>query len=98
MRATPSARAVAQAGEEVPSSWTSCATLRAIGIIISVVAVLEIHIDNRAEATMKPPTRPTGLLPKVRTTLSAMREWRFHFSMARATMNPPSKSMTMGLA
>ena len=89
---------MAKPAEVAPSRSTSSATLSAIGIIISVVAVLEIHIESRAEATMKPPTRAAGREPNTFTTLSAIRACRFHFSMARATMKPPSRSMTIGLA
>ncbi len=40
-------------------------------------------------AIMKPPMRPTVFDPTLETIVRAMRLWRFHFCMARASMKPP---------
>ena len=69
-----------------------------MGIIIKVVAVLEIHMDKIALAVMKPKIIKAGREPKAATTFSAIRACRPQRSMASATIKPPSKSMTIGLA
>ena len=94
----PSASAGANILAFTPSFCTASATFSAMGIIISVVAVLEIHIESSAAATMNPRIMALGREPKAATTLSAMRACRFQRSIASATMNPPSSNMTMGLA
>ena len=72
-------------------------TAMATGSIIMVVAVLEIHIDKNAVATMNPRMILDGLVPMNRMITSAIRLWKFHFSMARAIMNPPMNRNTRWL-
>ena len=63
---------------------------RAMGNIIIVVAVLEIHMDKKAVASIKPKTNRLGLVP-VRTTMcKAIRSCKFHFCIAMAIKNPPA--------
>jgi len=66
-------------------------TESAIGTIIMVVAVLEIHIDRNAVAIIKPNKILPGFTPNHFKTLRAMRLCKFHRCMARATKNPPIK-------
>ena len=69
-----------------------------MGIIISAVDVLEIHIEMKAVVSMKPNTIARGRSPTRASTLSAMRRCRFQRSMASAVNDPPSSSITIGLA
>ena len=69
-----------------------------MGTIINVEAVLDIHIDRTAVASMKPKTIAPGDVPTRLMTLSAIRWCRFQRSMPRATMKPPSNRMTIWLA
>ncbi len=67
-----------------------------MGIIMIAVAVLEIHIDKKAPANMKPRMMRSAPPPTVRMIQSAIRRWRFHFSIVRAIMNPPrNKTMVL---
>ena len=63
-----------------------------IGTIITAVAVLEIHIERNAAATMKPSTIRAGPPPTQPMMASAMRRCRFHFCIVNAIMKPPMKS------
>ena len=54
-----------------------------------VAAVLEIHIDKAAVATMNPNNRWPGPLPNSIRMRMAIRRCRFHRCIASATMNPP---------
>ncbi len=63
----------------------------AIGIIIIVVAVFEIHIERNAVAIMNPSTRRRGLVPTRRMMCSAIRRCRFHRCIDIAMMTPPRK-------
>jgi len=85
-------RAVVKCRETLPR--TALAD-RAMGTIISVEAVLEIHIDKTAVASMNPNTSAPGDVPTRLMTFRAMRLCRSHRSMPMATMNPPSNRITM---
>ena len=63
----------------------------AIGTIIMVVAVFDIHMDKNQVATMNPRRIRLGLMPISRMMRRAMRRCRFHFCIASAMMNPPTK-------
>ena len=76
-----------------PASWSI--TAKAIGNIIIVVAVFEIHIDKNAVATMNPKTKREGAEPTRRIVCSASRLCRLHRSIAKATMKPPMYKKTM---
>ncbi|CAI8256730.1 MAG: Uncharacterised protein [Flavobacteriaceae bacterium] len=60
-----------------------------IGSIITEVAVLEIHIDKKAVANIKPNTIRWMLVPTALIMDKAMRLCKFHFSRAIAIINPP---------
>jgi len=62
------------------------------------VAVFETHMDNNADATMKPSTSRGGELPIAITVRSAIRRCRFQRCIAWAIMNPPRKRYTRLLA
>ncbi len=70
-----------------------CAVMaRIMGRSMSTVAVLEIHMLRKAEASMKPrmrdlPPRP----PTALTMMSARRLWAPDFSIALESMKPPRK-------
>ncbi len=66
--------------------------------IIMVVAVLLIHIDRNAVASMNPSTRRAGAVPTRPITCSAIRRCRFQRSMVTAIMKPPMKRYTRWLA
>jgi hypothetical protein len=67
----------------------------AIGNIIMVVAVLEIHMDKKKLATINPARMLAGLTPVILKIFKAILRCRFHFSIASATRNPPkNKNMT----
>ena len=72
-------------------SLTNVTRLMPIGSIITVEAVLLIHMLKPAVASMNPAIRRVGCVPAPRTVSSAMRRCKFHFSTARAIMNPPRK-------
>jgi hypothetical protein len=60
-----------------------------MGTIMIAVAVLEIHIERKAAATMNPRMSRRGPPPMRRMMTRAMRRWSPHRSMARAIMKPP---------
>ena len=60
-----------------------------MGTIISAAAVLLIHSEMNAVATMNPSTMRRGLAPTPETIPSASRRCRFHSSMAAAIHMPP---------
>ena len=62
-----------------------------MGTIITAVAVLEIHMERKAAASMKPSTIRAGPPPTAWMMPRAMRRWRFHLSIVRAIMKPPMK-------
>ena len=64
----------------------------AFGTIVSAVAVLDIHIDKKAVTIIIPHNNMRGRKPKIKTVLSAMREWRFHRTIAVEKMKPPRKT------
>ena len=53
------------------------------------VAVFDIHIDRKAVANIKPSYIRAGLTPVNMSIFNAILLWRFHFCIARATINPP---------
>lgn len=79
-------------------STTSVRTLRPMGSIMSVVAVFDTHIDRNAVAIIMPSTMRRGCVPTRRRVRRAMRRWRFHFCIAMAMRNPPTKRNTIGFA
>ena len=88
----PSSSGTARSGSSVFSSTAS-----ATGSIISVVAVLEIHIDSSAVAAMKPNTsRRLLACPNSRTMPSATRRWAPEEAIAVDRMKPPSSSRISG--
>ena len=62
---------------------------RAMGTIIMVVAVLDIHMDRKAVADMNPISILPGLMPKNINTFIAIRLCKFQRSMASAIKKPP---------
>jgi hypothetical protein len=62
-----------------------------IGRSITAVAVFEIHIERAPPAIINERTIVEGLLPNLDTSPRAILLWRFHFSIARAMINPPRK-------
>ena len=64
------------------------------GKIIIEVAVLEIHIDKKAVANMKPSITRDLLLPVILIIFKASLLCKRHFSIASAIMNPPTKRKT----
>ena len=69
-----------------------------IGIIITVVAVLETNADNTAVTDMKPKIRRPGENPTALTIFMAMRLCRLQRCIERAIINPPMKRKIGGLA
>lgn len=64
----------------------------AFGTIVRAVAVLDIHIDKNAVTIMIPQSKRRGFKPKIKTVLSAIRECKFHLTIAVEKMNPPRKT------
>ena len=60
----------------------------ATGVIITAVAVLDIHMEIKAVATIKPSTIREGLVPSQATSPNAMRRCRFHFSIVFPIKKP----------
>ncbi len=60
-----------------------------IGIIIIAVAVFEIHIDRNPVATINPRTIRSIFVPIAAMIVIAIRQYKFHFSIARAITNAP---------
>ena len=91
-KAIPRSRGVARAGEGARSS-----TARATGSSISVVAVLEIHMDSTAAAAIKPSTRRRLLWdPKACTMVRATRRWAPEWAIAVDKIKPPRRSRMRG--
>ena len=63
----------------------------AMGSIIKVVAVFEIHIERKAVVHIIPKMIFLGLVPRMETTLRAILLCNPHFSMEAAKKNPPMK-------
>ena len=63
----------------------------AMGTIMMAVAVLEIHMERNAAATMKPRMMRDGPPPIRRMIHSAIRLCSRHFSIVTAIMKPPMK-------
>ena len=96
--ATPSASAPPSARSPLPSWERARAAPMAMGASMSVVAVLEIHIEISAEAHMKPATKATGRPPASEAMESAMRSCSRQRSMHAASMKPPMNRNTIGSA
>lgn len=80
-----------EAGSPVISS--SLVTMAsALGTIVRAVAVFDIHIDKKAVTIMIPHNKTRGFKPKIRTVLSAIRECRFHLTIAVEKIKPPRKT------
>jgi hypothetical protein len=62
-----------------------------IGIIMTAVAVLEIHIETAAVETSMPRSRRLGSVPMARMMWTAMRRCRPHCSMPAPMVMPPRK-------
>lgn len=60
-----------------------------MGNIISVVAVLEIHIERNAEATIKPNMIRCGLPPIMSIIFNAILLCKFHRCIVSAMRKPP---------
>lgn len=71
-------------------------TLMATANIMIVVATLEIYIDRKAEAIMKPRTIRLGVVPMRWTMLMAMHRCSPTCSSPPARMKPPRKSRISG--
>ena len=69
----------------------------AMGSITTVLAVLLIHMDKVAVAIIKPRMTFSGVVPVRFMMVRAMRLWRFTFSSARASTNPPKNRKIIGL-
>jgi hypothetical protein len=68
---------------------------RAMGSMITVVAVFDAHMERRAVALRKPRISSRGERPIRERICRATRRWSPHFSMARAIKKPPRKRKTM---
>ena len=66
-----------------------------MGISTITVAVLEIHIDRKAEAIMKPSTMRAGCPPTVATMVNATRLWKPEAWRPRASRKPPRNRKTV---
>src|SRR5699024_4414307 len=60
-----------------------------IGTIIIAVAVLEIHIDKNPVETINPKIIIFVFVPTTEIIVKAIRRCKFHFSIAKAIINPP---------
>ena len=77
------------------SSFTNSNTTElAMGSIISVVAVFDIHMLMAKLASMNPNMMVFALVPVLSTMLRASLRCRFHFSIASAMRNPPRNRKT----
>ena len=83
--------------EQSSKRWFSN-TAKATGNNIKVVAVLDIHILNMAEATINPITRDRALPPPKRLTMyRAMRLCAPDSAIALEIMKPPNSRRIRGL-
>jgi hypothetical protein len=73
------------------------ATATATGVIITAVAVLDIHIEINAEAAIKPKTVREGSVPIHNTIRKAMRRWRCQRSMDLPMKKPAMKRKMISL-
>ena len=78
-------------------SLTCLSTAKAMGIRISTVAVLLIHMDNNAAVAMKENTMRLPPPPMMFSIISAKRRCRPALSTARANMKPPINRRITGL-
>jgi hypothetical protein len=69
-----------------------------MGVSISAVAVLEIHMEISPAASTKPPIRAEGRVPTRAAMFSAMRACRLHRSIATAIMKPAMNRNRIGSA
>ena len=79
-------------------SGSNCTTDKAIGSIISDVAVLLTHMLTSAEPSRNPMMIDDGFVPSRPISPMATRRWRFHRCIASARMNPPRNRKMIGLA
>ena len=70
-------------------STTRVSTLRPMGSIITVVAVLLTHLDRKPVAIMNPPIIAFGFVPTARMFCSTIRRCRPQRCIASASMNHP---------
>jgi len=68
-----------------------------MGMIIIVLAVLEIHIDRNHVATMNPSMRRRGLVPRIKMMRRAMRRCSSQRCIASAKMKPPMNRKIVSL-
>ena len=68
-----------------------------MGTIIIVVAVLEIHMDKNAVASMNPVRMQRGQPPKTSSRRRAIRRCKFQRCIANATIKPPTYKKKMWL-
>lgn len=79
------------AGSPVISS--SLVTIaRALGTIVRAVAVFDIHIDKKAVTIIIPHNNIRGRSPNIKTVLRAIRECKFHLTIAVEKIKPPRKT------
>ena len=70
-------------------------TEMAMGIIIMVAVMFEIHMDKKPEQTIKPSINQKGLFPDTDSIFSAILLCKPHFSMAKPMIAPPiNKNIT----
>ena len=77
-----------------PGLTNSKTTEAAMGSIIKVVAVFDIHMLMEKLASMNPKMIVLALVPVRFTMLKASLRCKFHFSMANAMKKPPKKRNT----
>ena len=97
-QARPSSSAAAKRPLAASSSLLSrvvAMSASTIGSIISVVAVLLIHIDSSAVIPITPAPRERGPRPTRSSTVRATRRCSPHFATAWASRKPQSSSSTI---
>jgi len=65
-------------------------------LALAVAAVLESHMDKKAEVTISPSSTAAGLLPTQRRMRCATRFPNPEFSTAAESANPPRSKATTG--
>ncbi len=91
--ATPKLRTIVRSGVFCA---TNSMTDRPTANIMMVAAVLEIHIDKKAVAAMKPAMMPPAPVPTTSTMFNAMRRCRPQRCIAAARRKPPRKRKISG--
>jgi hypothetical protein len=59
--------------------------------------VLEIHIPGKHVTSIIPRSSSRGRSPKSRTVFRAIRECRFHFTIAIEKMKPPRRTIEVSV-